>query len=53
MTRVGLPKGVGLLAEQADEEVSTAEVPVTEALEPGPDLWRSAPLLFTLERCSG
>ena len=35
---VGLAEGVGLLGEQADQEVGAAEVPVAELLEPGPHL---------------
>jgi hypothetical protein len=35
---VRLAEGVGLLGEQADEEVGAAEVSVAEALESGPDL---------------
>src|SRR5260370_41632794 len=35
---VGLAKTFYLLGEQSDEEVGSAEVPVAQALQPGPDL---------------
>jgi len=38
VTGVRLAEGIGLLGEQADKEVSAAEVSVAEALEPGPRL---------------
>ena len=34
---VGLAEVLGLLGEQADEEVGPAEVAVAQALQPGPD----------------
>ncbi len=34
---VGLAEVLGLLADQADEEVGPAEVAVAEAFQPGPD----------------
>jgi hypothetical protein len=38
VARVGLAQGLGLPGEQPDQEIGTAEVAVTETLEPGPDL---------------
>jgi len=35
---IWLAESVGLLGEQADQEVGTAEVPVAEALQLGTDL---------------